>query len=46
MPQYHLVRAAITASATFFGGAATLGVVRVNEPGSPWKGRFSLGHAW
>ena len=39
-------RSSVEVGLRFFGGAATLGVVRVNEPGSPWKGRFSLGHAW
>jgi hypothetical protein len=29
-----------------FGGAATLGAVRVNEPGAPWRARFTLGQSW
>jgi hypothetical protein len=30
----------------FFGGAMTLGLVRVNEPSAPWLGRFTLGSSW
>jgi hypothetical protein len=30
----------------FFGGAATLGAVRVNEPGAPWRPRLTLGQTW
>lgn len=30
----------------FFGGAASLGWVRINEPGAPWQTRFTLGQAW
>jgi hypothetical protein len=29
-----------------FGGAATLGAVRINEPGAPWRARFTLGQSW
>jgi hypothetical protein len=30
----------------FFGGAATLGAVRVNEPGAPWRPRLTIGQTW
>jgi hypothetical protein len=39
-------RGSVEAGLRLFGGAATLGMVRVNEPGAPWKARFTLGQAW
>lgn len=39
-------RSSVEVGLRFFGGAATLGVVRVTQPGAPWRTTFALGQAW
>ena len=39
-------RGSVEAAIRFFGGAATLGAVRVNEPGALWRARVTLGQSW
>lgn len=39
-------RGSMEVSLRFFGGAASLGMARINEPGAPWKARFTLGQSF
>lgn len=39
-------RSSLELGVRFFGGAATLGMVRVLEPGARWRATFTLGQSW
>jgi hypothetical protein len=39
-------RGSVEVAVRFFGGAASLGAVRINEPAAPWRARFTLGQSW